>query len=231
MHTLWTLKGGSGVTVVSALLASTMARRHGPTLLVDLAGDQPAALGLAEPSGPGVLDWLASDAAPDALRHLVVDVGQRWTLLPRGGAAAWPAERADELRRALGSLGARVVVDGGTIGVGASGDDPALGLTMHLAAGGRSLLVVRACYLALRRCRQQLDHGPASLRPDGLVLVEEDGRAIGAPEVAAALGLSVCATLRHDPDLSRAVDSGLLASRGPRGQRSLHRALDSLASA
>jgi len=230
MHTLWTLKGGSGVTVVSALLASTLARRHGQTLLVDLAGDQPAALGLAEPGGPGVLDWLASDAAPGALRHLGVDVGPSWTLLPRGSAAAWRAERTEELCRALASQASRVVVDAGTVGVGVSGDDPALRLAMGLASRGRSLLVVRACYLALRRCRQQLDQGPPSLRPDGVVLVEEAGRAIGAAEVEAALGLPVQTTLRHDPDLSRSVDSGQLASRGAWNRRGLRRSLDALAS-
>ena len=55
----WAAKGGSGTTVVAA--AMTIAATS-PTLLIDLAGDVPAVLGIPEPDGPGVFDWLASDA-------------------------------------------------------------------------------------------------------------------------------------------------------------------------
>jgi len=48
----WSLKGGSGTTVVSAALALTLAQRNNATVrIVDLAGDIPSALGIAEPSG------------------------------------------------------------------------------------------------------------------------------------------------------------------------------------
>ncbi len=60
----WSLKGGSGTTVVAAGLALSIQRRIGrPVLLVDLAGDLPAALGLPEPTGPGVAEWLAAGPA------------------------------------------------------------------------------------------------------------------------------------------------------------------------
>nr|MBA2279690.1 hypothetical protein [Acidimicrobiia bacterium] len=42
----WSTKGGSGTTVVAAALALVFARTTGDALLADLAGDQPAALGL-----------------------------------------------------------------------------------------------------------------------------------------------------------------------------------------
>src|SRR5438552_253681 len=58
---LWSAKGGSGTTVVAAALATVLARSSpGGAVLVDLAGDVPGALGVAEPPGYGVADWLAA---------------------------------------------------------------------------------------------------------------------------------------------------------------------------
>ena len=51
----WAAKGGSGTTVVAAAMAIAATT---PTLLIDLAGDVPAVLGIPEPDGPGVFDWL-----------------------------------------------------------------------------------------------------------------------------------------------------------------------------
>ena len=48
------------------LLIGARPRPPRPTVLVDLGGDAPAALGLPEPSGPGVVDWLASPTADAA---------------------------------------------------------------------------------------------------------------------------------------------------------------------
>ena len=69
----WSPKGGSGTTVVAASLALVLAQREGGALLVDLAGDVPAALGMPEPSGQGAVDWLA---APD---RLLVTI-RRWLM-------------------------------------------------------------------------------------------------------------------------------------------------------
>ena len=79
----WAAKGGSGTTVVTATLALSC-----PTdsLLVDLDGELPAVLGLSEPAGQGVADWLASDAPPGALDDLAVDVDRTTRLIPRGSA-------------------------------------------------------------------------------------------------------------------------------------------------
>ena len=62
----WSVKGGSGTSVVAASLALILAERSQPpgALLVDLAGDAAAVLGLAEPA-TGVREWLAAgDTAP-----------------------------------------------------------------------------------------------------------------------------------------------------------------------
>ena len=67
----WSAKGGCGTTVVAVSLASLLARAGG-ALVADLAGDVPAVLGMPEPSGPGLADWLAAgESVPaDALARL-----------------------------------------------------------------------------------------------------------------------------------------------------------------
>ena len=83
MFLCWSAKGGSGTTVVAAALALVLSQRH-PTLLIDLGGDSPAALGIAEPHGPGLADWFASPTADSAALS-------RLDSRRNGGAAAHPA--------------------------------------------------------------------------------------------------------------------------------------------
>jgi hypothetical protein len=80
-----------------------------------------------------------------------------------------------------------------------------------LTAGGvQSLLVIRPCFLALRRATQ------ASCRPSGVILVREPGRALRTRDVEHALGVGVVAEVDVDPAVARAVDAGLLQARLPR---------------
>jgi hypothetical protein len=196
MIIVWSVKGGSGATVAACSLA--LRRSTLPTLLVDLAGDAPAALGLAEPNGPGVGDWLRSPGAgADELRRLAVAVNDHALLLPVGRL---PSPDADWERLAAALAGPHgVIVDAGT------GEPP----TALADAASASLLVTRACFLALRRAAR------ATVRPTGVVLVDEPGRALGATDVERTVGAPVVATLRWDPAVARAVDAGLLASRLP----------------
>ncbi|CAN5426813.1 hypothetical protein BH23ACT3_BH23ACT3_16980 [soil metagenome] len=200
----WAAKGGSGTTVVSAALALSPPR---PVVVVDLAGDLPAVFGLPEPGGPGVHDWLASDAPAEQLHDLTVGVCDEVTLLPAGTlpgglvtAAGDSTERWDDLLSALTSDGHRVVIDGGT------GVPP---VAAHELVD-RSLLVTRSCYMALRRAVA------SPLRPSAIVLVSEPGRALRAIDVETAVGAPVIATVAIDPAVARAVDAGLLAARLPR---------------
>lgn len=230
LHTLWSVKGGSGVSVTSASLALALARRARRTVLVDLAGDQPAVLGLPEPTGPGVSDWLAStDGSVDALGRLLVEVGHGLWLLPRGHASAWSAERSSTLVAALSSLRCEVVVDAGVrvdVSRSASAWDS---LGIALAGAGRSLLVSRPCYVALRRYQAVRDtardtsRSPAAAPwlPDGVVVLVDQDRALRPQDVAATLHLPLLATIGLDPGVARAVDAGTLVHR-PR------RALDHL---
>src|SRR5437868_4731350 len=88
----WSPKGGSGTSVVTATAGLVLAR-EAPTRIVDLAGDQPAVLGLAHDPAPGLNDWLRAgpEAPTDALEHLAVDVAPNLALLPAGDRDAHTA--------------------------------------------------------------------------------------------------------------------------------------------
>lgn len=196
MFTLcWAAKGGSGTTVVAATMALTS---RPPTLLVDLAGDLPLALGRPVPDGPGIGEWSVSTASAGRLDGLRVPLAAGLDLLPRGARA--PAGRWRELGEHLSGLGGAVVVDAGT-----GAPPPAV-----REAADRTLLVTRACYLAVRRAAE------ARVPVDGIVLVEEPGRALGVDDLEASLGAPVVARVLLDPAVARAVDSGLLLARLPR---------------
>jgi hypothetical protein len=202
MYTLcWSAKGGSGTTVVACALATTSARRR-PTILIDLGGDAPAALGVSAPTGPGVGDWLASPyATPDALAHLAVEVAPDLHLVPAGGVEFGELDevQAERLAHACADGALPVVVDAGRH---AHHD------VLHRGAE-RSLIVVRPCYLALRRAVQRPGLATAA------VVVHEPGRALGVSDVERALGVRVVAEVPWDPGIARAVDAGLLSTRLP----------------
>lgn len=207
----WSAKGGSGTTVVSVALATVLARSSpAGALLADLAGDVPAVLGLAEPEGPGLGEWLASgEAVPaDALARLEIDGPGGLRVLPAGATDPPAPGRAEVLAALLGAENRPVVADCGS---GPTGP----GLTVA-AAATTSLLVLRPCYLSLRRAVA------APVRPSGVVLVHEAGRALGRRDIEEVLGVPVRASVAVDPAVARAVDAGLLTSRLPRG---LERAL------
>jgi hypothetical protein len=193
----WSAKGGSGTTVVAATLALARATN---SLLIDLDGELPAVLGLAEPAGQGIGDWLASDAPVSAITDLAVEVNRSTQLVPRG---AMPVDRRSPRWAELGpwllERPYTTVVDAAT------GEPP-----NPLGDVGRTLLVTRGCYLALRRA------SALPWRPDGVVLIAEPGRALRGPEVERAIGAPVVAAVSHDPAVARAVDAGLLAARLPR---------------
>ena len=204
----WSVKGGSGTTVVAASLALLAASSPAGALLVDLAGDVPAVLGLPEPVGPGVREWLAADPAveADALGHLATAATPGLRVVPAGSASAMPRAvppaRVDLLGDALAANPGEVVVD---LGV------PAPDLLPLLARADRSLLVLRPCYLALRRATA------LPTRPTGVVLVD------GARPGAGAARHRGCRRREGrrprstcEPTIARAVDAGLLAGRLPR---------------
>lgn len=211
--TCWSVKGGSGTTVVAASLAIALAQARRRVVLADLAGDVPTTLGVADPAGPGLFEWLAAGATvpEDALGRLATSVSEDVELIGRG-AVTVDAARCDEIAgsRLVGALrmhagDAELVVDCGRA------EFPAAATLV--AESDRSLLVLRPCYLALRRAM-------VAPRPSGVILVCEPDRALSAADVEDVLGVRVVAEIPWDPTVARAVDAGLLVTRLPR--RLLH---------
>jgi len=211
----WSPKGGSGTTVIACGLAAVLARSApspAGVLIADLAGDVPAVLGAGEPTGPGLASgW---PRGPMSLRPLY----PAWRSMPRRGSGCSrgppgaPASirpgRAEALIEALSADVRPVVADCGTAASG-----PGLALA---AEAPLSLLVLRPCYLALRRALA------APVRPSGVVLLTEAGRSLGRRDVEDVLGVPVRAEVAVDEAVARVVDAGLLARRIP---RALERAL------
>lgn len=200
----WSVKGGVGTTVASVGMAVGATEVARPVLLVDLAGDVPGCLGVAEPAGPGVADWLAAgpDAPPDALVRLEQPLHQGLSLLHRGRGPLSPG-RAALLVQVLAASARTVVVDCGRI-------DASLVAQRFAAEADRSVLVTRLCVLALRRAVV------APVRPSGVVVVRDAGRSLSLADVEATVGAPVLAEVAVDPSVARAVDAGLARCRIPR---------------
>ena len=74
--------------------------------------------------------------------------------------------------------------------------------------GIRSILIVRPCYLALRRATK-------CPKPDAIIVVEEPGRALVTRDIEQVVGAPVMAKVPIDPTIARSVDAGLLGTRLP----------------
>lgn len=223
--TCWSVKGGSGTTVTAACLAATAAHsRNRGTLLVDPLGDVPAVLGVDDANGAGILQWPTPPAespagnprsAAGTVAELYVD--DRLAVLPRGPVPfdTIDPDTTERLFACLRADGRLAVVDAGTIHPGS----PDRGFPGLVTGADRSLLVIRPCYLALRRVARCV------LPIDGVVLVEEAGRSLGDQDITSVVGAPVVARIRVEPQIARLVDAGLLCSRLP---RSVDRALGDL---
>ena len=202
MIVCWSVKGGSGTTVVASTLAlMRAAESQRGALLVDLAGDVPAVLGLAEPSGPGISDWFAHCdlGSRMTLQSIAIQATANLQIITRGSKQLDASLNFTELCAALKTFDLPIIVDAGC-GL------PSPDLLAHASS---SLLVSRPCYLSLRRAAQ------LSVSPTGIVLINEPGRALGKHDVEAVIGAPVVSEINFDAAIARAVDAGLLASRIP----------------
>lgn len=207
LYPLWTAKPGSGCSTIALALSVGLAERHRDVLLVDLNGDLAAAAGLSDPA-EGVTDWLAAPEADSAaLGRLEVPIRAGVHLLACGRANQWTPTRGEVLYRLLRHEARDVVIDIATV---EPWEGTAIQQLRRRFATDDSLLVTRACYLALRRAEK------APVRPSGVVLVREPGRWIDAPGIERTVGAPVVAQIDHDPAVARAVDSGRLVKRPPR---------------
>ncbi len=202
MIVCWSVKGGSGTTVVASTLALIRAAEsQRGALLVDLAGDVPAVLGLAEPSGPGVSEWFSQseNSSRMTLQSIAIQATANLQIIARGSNLLNSDANFGELCSALKTFDLPIIIDAGC-GI------PSPDLLAHATS---SLLVTRPCYLSLRRAAH------LSAKPTGIVLINETGRALGKRDVEAVVGAPVTAEITFDAAIARAVDAGLLASRLP----------------
>ena len=193
----YSAKGGQGCTTVAAALA--LARRD--SRLIDTTGDAAAVLGLPEAPGPGICDLLAADQPVEiaAIERLAAHTSPvRIVGAGTITAAAVAEHRWVELAAILTADRGAWFLDAGT------------NLAAASVTADRTLLVIRNCYLALRRA---VTH---PVRPDGVVLVTESGRALNAADVEAVVAAPVVAEVAIDPAVARAIDAGLFAARLPR---------------
>lgn len=199
----WSVKGGVGVTVVSALLALGYAQMSPEGVLaVGLDDDLAMALGVSVGPSAGFADWSrAIDPPPDALARLATEVGSGLQVIgPGSGELA--ADQLASRGRELDAATRPTVVDVGN----ASGKL----LTSLAGVASSSLLIVRPCYLGLRRCHE------LPVEPTGVVLLREPGRALTHRDVEAVIEVPIVLEIEVDPVVARLVDAGLLGSRVPK---------------
>ena len=207
-------KGGTGTSVVAASLA-IVSSSSSPTLLVDLAGDQAAILGLPQPP-IGLSDW-ANGMTYREFDEIISLCHDNLYLAPTGtfdfetlNANAW-----DKFLRALSlkhSEGCNIIVDLGRA-------DIPLALRKIVDT---CYLVTRPCYLALRRA---VDLETAF---SGVIVVNEPDRVLTSRDVESVLKLKCVAEIPYTSEISRRVDSGLLTSRLPMALQSVLSQLISL---
>jgi hypothetical protein len=221
---LWSPSGGAGTSVFAAATALVLARRQ-PIRLADLDGDQPSILGFATEPSPGLAEWLAAGpgapaAALDALAAAVASA-PNLTLVPRG--ATDPVALATVAPEAGAALGV-VLRDSPVLTIADAGRAEVPALRAFVEVADISVVVVRDCYLALRRALRSDLSGAA-----GVVAMDDEYRALRPRDIADVLRLPVLASVPVCPPVSRSVDAGVLPGRMPAGlQRAARRFVDRL---
>ena len=145
----------------------------------------------------------AGAAVPaDGLARLELDVGSGVSLLPRGRGLG-PPGRMEALAGMLAADPRPVVADCGVLDVGAPGVPVA-------AIATQSLLVIRPCYLSLRRMAGGADP-PVGHRAGG----RARPRSRAGTTSRTSWAHRCRAEIAVDPAVARVVDAGMLASRAP----------------
>lgn len=200
----WSPKGGSGTSVATIGLALAAHRPHlaRATVVVDLAGDLPAIVGLEDPP-VGLAEWFAEPSAFE-LEDLLTASPAGLSILPRGSCAL-PDSRSgawSKFALELASWSSRdrtVIID--------AGRRPAP-QDLHRNID-RSYIVVRPCYLALRRARGVAkDH-------HGVLVVDEHDRVLTTSDIGSVLDAPVVAVIPMTRDIARRVDAGIIDVRPP----------------
>ena len=191
-------KGGNCTTVTATAYALLMAARGTHTVLIDLCGDVPAAAGMAEPTTPGINDWLSESSTSDA--QALVTLGTPFdnglVIVHRGSSFVEGQPRWSDLANAITTLPMNIVIDAGTTFL----PDELRRAVTHVT------MVVKPCYLSLRRASRMQ-------RPTQLFVVCEESRALTIKDVGHVLGMPVTCEIPYTSAISRADDAGMLPSR------------------
>jgi hypothetical protein len=205
--TIYSHKGGQGVTTIAAALATLTANAGHKTLIIDTGTDQAAVHGITTDKWAALGDYLTTTAV--TLDDITTRLGDRLDLIETGDTPiTFDTHTYGLVTVGLGRYDT-VIID--TV-------PAAQPWTRHADA---RVLVTRPCYLALR-------HATGQRRPDHVVVITEPGRALDTGDIEAVTGTPISAIVGHDPHIARAVDAGSLTARLP---RSLARALAPLAAA
>lgn len=207
---LYGAKGGQGVTTAAAALAFEAFSPARPGLLVGLGGDLAGVAG-CQP-GKGLADTAATGFAPSQLAGLVVPTSSPGVGFLPAGSGLWPD--ADPPEALVGWLADNnAVVDIGVAVGDSTGDAAGPFRRGVLARADCRLLVARDCFPAFKR---SVGLDP---RPDGILLVSEENRSVGAEEYQRAVGAPVLAIVPLDPAVHRAVDGSTLHLERPESLR------------
>lgn len=140
--------------------------------------------------GEAVLKAAPQQGAAAILGHPAIDRGESVAVTSHLTLATPPATVAADT----------VVIDGGL--------HDGAGEWLSEEQGERYVVLRGPCYVALATLV-----GSSARRPNGIILVAEDGRSLSARDVAEVTGLPVVATVDATPRVARTIDAGLLPSR------------------
>jgi cellulose biosynthesis protein BcsQ len=155
--TIYSHKGGQGVTTIAAALATLTANAGHKTLIIDTGTDQAAVHGITTDKWAALGDYLTTTAV--TLDDITTHIGDRLDLIETGDTPiTFDTHTYGLVTSGLGHYDT-VIID--TVRA-------AHPWTRHTDA---RVLVTRPCYLALR-------HATGQRRPDHVVAITEPGRAL-----------------------------------------------------
>ena len=187
---LYSVKGGQGCSVTTGLLALS----GDPNIVaVDATGDLALVLGVNDAHLVGLTEALLHDGPVGQLPIEHLPSGPDFVAVGQAELTDITDQQWHDLAERLADDDRHYIVDTGT--------GPARTMT---AAADECLLVTRYCFLAFRATIR------TRLRRDGVIGIVEPGRPLGRSDAERVIGASIVLELPYAPEISRAVDAGLL---------------------
>ena len=212
-------KGGVGVTTCAALFAKALSKDHSTMLVETCKGDLEAMLALENIANYGFLDWAVSEnPRVETLEKISNFFDNQLSLvvgeIPKKSKSDEYNEHQTEFIQnsdfnfspivaSLASVEGHCVVD-------CSNGTTRLQRKI-IEASDVVVMVLRQCYTGLYRATQSelID------QVDAVLVVQESGRSISSNQIAQTLSCGVLLEIEARRDFARAIDSGTLWSRTP----------------